>query len=833
MPPIDPLAPARRALRLTRAALVVERLVQALWLPVSVAALAFTAWAFDLHTLLPGDALIWVTGVVLLGVLAALVAGFWRFRWPTQAQAQARVDAHLPGRPLAALTDRQALGADDPASAALWQAHLARMSRAAAGARAQGPQPGLVQRDPYALRLIAATAAAMAVLFASGVQRGPLAGLPGAADAAIGASWEGWITPPAYTGRPGLYLNEIDREGFEVPQGSRVILRFYGPPGRFDVVQSLDDALRGDDSGQALELDARRSGRLEIDGPGGRAWDITVLPDALPTVTAQGLTRARGGVAELPFSAQDDHGVRFGQARITLDLSTVDSRHGRALAPEPREALVLTLPLPVTGSRTAFDEVLREDLSLHPFANLPVRVVLSVEDAAGQTGAAPELAAILPGRRFFDPAAQALIEVRQDLLWNTQNGRRAAMLMRAMIYEPGEAFRFEGAVDGIRGAFDVIEARLEAGDWTPEARDTVAQTLWDLALSMEEGELANARERLRRAQERLDQAMRDGASAEEIQELMDELREATRDYMDMLAEQAEPADQSGDQRDQGEEEGQRITQDQIQELMDEIQRLMEEGRMDEAADLMAQLNALLENLQMQRAEGGEGGEGDETMEGLGDTLSEQQDLADQTFEQLQEQFGDSPPRRDGQEGQEGNNGQGGSEPDKGDAEALAELAERQRALREQLRQQELGDLPGEDTAEGQAALDALEEAERQMAEAAEALEEGDARGALDRQAEALEALREGVRQLRDARDADLRERAEAEGQQGQATGQGRDPLGRDLGEGRDGQEFGSVVPGQDPRARARELLDEIRRRQAERERPEAERDYLDRLIERF
>ena len=251
--------------------------------------------------------------------------------------------------------------------------------------------------------------------------------------------------------------------------------------------------------------------------------------------------------------------------------------------------------------------------------------------------------------------------------------------------------------------------------------------------------------------------------------------------------------------------------------MDQVQQLMEEGRMDEAAALMAQLNALLDNLQMQRGEGGEPMPGGETMEGLGDTLGDQQGLADQTFDELQQQFGQGDPAGKDAE------------------QAMRDLAERQRALMEQLREQQLGETPGEGTPEAEAGLDSLDQAQRSMEGAAQALEQGDLRGALERQAETLDALREGLRAFRDAQTADRRERQGSEGEDQQAQGQGgaRDPLGREMGDGRQGQDFGSVVPGVDPRARARELLDEIRRRQAERERPEGERDYLNRLIEQF
>jgi uncharacterized membrane protein YccC len=70
----------------------------------------------------------------------------------------------------------------------------------------------------------------------------------------------------------------------------------------------------------------------------------------------------------------------------------------------------------------------------------------------------------------------------------------------------------------------------------------VAEILWNAALFLEEGDLDDALERLRQAQERLSEAMRQGASDEEIAQLMQELREAMNDYMRQLAENAEPGD---------------------------------------------------------------------------------------------------------------------------------------------------------------------------------------------------------------------------------------------------------------------------------------------------
>ena len=62
--------------------------------------------------------------------------------------------------------------------------------------------------------------------------------------------------------------------------------------------------------------------------------------------------------------------------------------------------------------------------------------------------------------------------------------------------------------------------------------------------------------------------------------------------------------------------------------------------------------------------------------------------------------------------------------------------------------------------------------------------------------------------------------------------QGNDPLGRPGGGSQVG-EGDRLLQGEDVYRRARELLDEIRRRTGEDDRPEIERDYLQRLLDRF
>ena len=64
-------------------------------------------------------------------------------------------------------------------------------------------------------------------------------------------------------------------------------------------------------------------------------------------------------------------------------------------------------------------------------------------------------------------------------------------------------------------------------------------------------------------------------------------------------------------------------------------------------------------------------------------------------------------------------------------------------------------------------------------------------------------------------------------------GADRDPLGRSVGSDGSVGTDQRLLQGEDVYRRARELLDEIRRRSGEGERPESERDYLRRLLDRF
>jgi uncharacterized protein (TIGR02302 family) len=831
-----------RPLRLTLAGMLAERAAQAFW---PLAATVMAAGAL----LLSGVLALWPgwLGQALLAILiftglVTFALGLRRFRPVHRAQALARLDATLPGHPIAALTDTQAIGADDPASVAVWLTHRRRMADALEGLRPLPPRPGLARRDPFALRLIAATALATALLFGAGTQRGDLAALvPGSAEAAIAeASWEGWIEAPSYTGKPTLYLADQPPGALAVPIGSRVTLRLYGRVGALDVAETFSATPPDDLTAPTRAFRITGDGTLSI---GADSWTISAIPDAHPRIQPSGdLTRTLAGEMRLPFTAHDDYGVTTGQARISLDLARADRRHGLAADPEPRDDVVVDLPMPYRGDRREVRELLVENLSEHAWAGLPVTVTFTATDAAGQSGDSAPVEIVLPGRRFLNALAAAIVEQRRDILWTIDNARRSARLLRAISNRPEGLFAKDVHYLQIRTA----AGTLEQPGLTPQGRDAVAAALWAIAVEIEDGALADALERLRRAQERLSEAMRQGATPEELQELMQDYRDAMRDYMRQLGQQE--AENRTDEPDDGRPRME-MTQEDLQAMMDRIDELMQQGRMEEAQELLDQLQQMMENMEMTEGASGQPGqsEGERSMEELGDTLRQQQGLSDQAFRNLQEQLnpgaqaGQSGENvgRDGGQGQgESHTGEGSEGSDQGENGQQGQgesLAERQRALEDELARQRDG-LPGEGTPEGDAARDALDRAGRAMDEAAGALEQGDIPGALDRQAEAMEGLREGMRNLEDS----MRREAQSRdpGDQGQLAGQPgqrqqTDPLGRNPGGSGATASDSPLENREDVYRRAQELMDELRRRSGEAARPELEREYLKRLLDLF
>ncbi|MDZ4395035.1 DUF4175 domain-containing protein [Cypionkella sp.] len=800
-------------LRITLAGLWAERITRAFWPFWTIAITSLAAAAFGLQDLLPIEAAWFGMVTATLGLIWGVIHGIRAFRRPTRVEALIRLDSKLPGQPIAALRDTQAIGITDEASKAVWAAHRARMAARAATAKPVQPDLQLSSRDPFALRYVALTALVMALMFGSIWRVTSVAGLTpgGTANAAAGPAWEGWAQPPAYTGKPALYLNDQTADALTLPTGTRLQIRLYGEPGALIVTETVSGRTDAPPASQpAQDFTVTTSGKLAIEGAAGRAWTIIATPDRAPSITpAAEISRDGEGRFKQKFTAKDDYGVTKGEVTIALDLAAVTRSFGLKTDPETIAPVILDLPLPVRGSRAEINTTLVDDLSESVLSNLPVTLTYAATDAAGQTGTAEPIHLVLPGKRFFDPLADALIEMRRDMLWSRSNAPTSLQILKAVSNQPGDIFPDDKTYSRLKAVIKRLDT--EAKTLTPKARDEIAKELWDISLMIEDGKLNNAKDRMMRAQDRLAEAIRKGASPEEIQKLMDELRDALDEYMREEAKKnpPDPNDETSPQN-----QGPTITQDQIDQMLDKLQQLMEEGKTAEAAELMKQLQDLMNNMKVQQGDGqgGKGSPGKQAMKDLGNTLRDQQGLSDDSF-------------RDLQDGQEGPGADGKT------------LSERQQELRERLRAlREGGKLPGQGSDKAEDGGQALDDAGRAMEDAERALEDGDLPGALDKQAEAMDKMREGLRDFGEALSEQDRQRGSTPEGNRQAqedeTGEGsRDPLGRpnSMRIGSDG----NLAENKEIYRRAQELLDEIRKRSGDQSRPESERGYLKRLLDLF
>ena len=133
--------------------------------------------------------------------------------------------------------------------------------------------------------------------------------------------------------------------------------------------------------------------------------------------------------------------------------------------------------------------------------------------------------------------------------------------------------------------------------------------------------------------------------------------------------------------------------------------------------------------------------------------------------------------------------------------------------------------------------DGLGEADSAMGDASGKLGEGNADGAVDSQGKALEALRKGAQSL-----AEAMQQGDGDGQgdgpgnragRQQSGGNQSDPLGRPLHGREYGDDYTVKIPGEIDVQRVRRILEELRRRLADPQRPQIELDYIERLLKDY
>jgi uncharacterized protein (TIGR02302 family) len=348
----------------------------------------------------------------------------------------------------------------------------------------------------------------------------------------------------------------------------------------------------------------------------------------------------------------------------------------------------------------------------------------------------------------------------------------------------------------------------------------VADFLWAMALQIEEGDATQAERDLRAAEQKLREALQRGASDEEIRKLMDELRAAADKFTRELAARAKEAPQDEQQR--------QMSSEDLKSLLDRMEDTARTGDKAQAEAMLDQLQNMFENMKSAQKSGESPGQRAmrKQMSELDKLLRDQQALRDDTFRQQQRdsrrRASPNPDQPDDQDASPSDP----SDPSQG------ELEDRQQQLRERLQamRRALKEL-GMEQEKG------FGDAEDAMGDAKEALKPG-GQGtgkAIGAQGRALEALRQGAEGM--AKQMQGQGQGEGDGsetvERGEGGQNGRDPLGRPLGREWRGPSQGRLNEGVGAAQRARRVLEEVERRLGDPSRRVEERDYLERLLQRY
>jgi uncharacterized protein (TIGR02302 family) len=879
LPPLPAGLAWRR--RLARAVLLFERVWPALWPALGLAGLFLCAALLDVLPLLPAwlHALLLVAGG--LGFIGLLAGGLRRVSAPGNTEADRRLEraSGLAHRPLAVFSDRSALAGGE----ALWRAHVARAAAQIGRLRVGLPQPGLAARDRYALRggLVVALVACFGIAGADAPLRlaravqpafPPQPGLPP-------TQIQAWITPPGYTGLAPLFLaaaggtagGGAEGKPVSVPAGSHLTVNVTGGVGAPSL--SLNGGtvafrMLGPDSYQA-DRDLSAGGRLAVRRGGGElgAWELTVVADRAPEVRFPeppgAATRGRRvPLVRLPWEVSHDYGVVSLKAELHLRARPQD------------KPVIVEIPLPGGAPKSARGVQL-EDLTANPWAGLPVTARLLAADAAGLVGESPVASFDLPERRFRNPVAQALMLVRKMLALKPED-RPAAMAILDHLAGLDDVWKNDP------GGFLNLAAvgSLLYRDTSPDAVGEAQLRMWELALHLEEGAteqtarvLAEARQSLREA---LDAQRRgDKIDPAEIDRRMKALQDALARHLQALAEQAkrDPNSQPFDAQ------GRPLDAQAMQRKAEQMRDAARQGKMDEARRDMAQLDRMLQALQnarpghrmtqAERQRAQQRQQGRQQMSVLQDIVGREGGLLDRSQSRLQDAMppadqrdpllplGQAPPPATDTPQQDA-----ARKTDQTVQQAL------RRALGELM--QQYGDLTGK-------VPENIGDADIAMQDAAQALAQGRDDKAGDAEQRAIAALQKGGQSMSAQMAQQFGQGQNGQGQDGQGQygegqdgeqyglgtgndpggdpygeepgggdrggtqfgnrqgGEQRDPLGRRIRPGTSGAMDSSDVrvPEQMEKDRARAIQEELRKRGADRSRPQSELDYIDRLLQQF
>ncbi|ENN90105.1 TIGR02302 family protein [Bartonella bovis] len=739
--------------------------------------------------------------LILFAILGSLFFLFG-FRFPTTKDVDYYIEqtSEFKNQPLSVQTDRLCVEDDDGSSVVIWREHQRRMAEQLRHVQVRFAYPNSAAYDPIAFRALFILLCVCAFSFSFGSSGGRLSDafdLRPLVDETL-IRIDAWVTPPAYTGIAPIYLTQSETTQFTVPEGSEVVVRVVNGAGvKVKAVSEEDEhkILLSEKKEQTtlndpmtrFETRLDRSMRLSVSSRyRQQQWHLHMIKDQAPTISWLAKPeRILAGSLELRYEMDDDYGVT--KAFVAIEPLLDHSENSSLLYKAPEIKLLLA-----RGGKGKMRTV--QDISGHPWAGSEVKITLVAEDGSGQQGRSKTFIMILPQRIFTNPVARAVDEQRRLLALDACARERVLDMLSALLVRPEDGLQNVTHFLALQSAW----IRLSAAKTDDQLRGVV-HYLWQIALGIEGDQFESAQQRLKQAQAALRDALRHGTSSEEIERLMANLRQTVNDYISAL-----PEKESKD----GNTRKTTLSKDSLSQKLDSIEEMAKLGSSSSAEQLLAEIEQTLDHLQSRKSnQAKEQNDHQETqmkkkLDQLGDLMRRQQEILNDThhLKKKQRHNGENVPSNEEKQ-------------NKALEDRLIEL------------QFELSELEKELSAQGLKQNDTLKEAEKKMNLAKTALDNGDYEMSMQNQSEALESLRQGAQSVL----KEMRNLLKQKGDNHNDVHGPQDPLGRPLSsQTGQGQEGGGVQ--KNDQMRARQILEEIRKRLNEDRIPEAEKSYLERLL---
>ncbi len=795
----------------------------------------------------PGAAITLI--IFLIGCIYLYKKDLRNFSWPPKKEIDRRLEkaSNLKHRPISGLQD----DLSNPAkfeTRTLWEDSKTHMLAALTKLRSPLPKPFAAQKDPYAIRL------GIILLFIVGLSvSGPrwderiwngLTPVSYSLDFKKADGISLWVTPPEYTGISQIILEGSgkNKDAIKIPTGSEVKIRVTGglghPSLKIGEKSTLLEHLGDDSYGLEMKVPDGTSFDIKQMYITRSTWNYALTPDTPPALEAKDPHEIlQSGQIRFPLTVTDDYGVKDVTMTMKLDPVVTEAPIG--------EPIIETRSV-ISPPGAAFNIQPVYDLTAHSWAGLPVTISFSINDHIGQSAALPAIKITLPERQFQHPVAKALIDTRKKLAWEPiKTSRKLARSTEQFLVHPS-AFGNDLVV------FLAIRAASSRLFYSPskETAKAVIALLWDTALRIEDGNLTLAARNLRDAQMALENAVKNpNITDQEIGQLMNKLRSAMAEYMMELQKELQKRLAQGKNAPMISPEmlSSMLDPEALSSFLDQLESQMMSGDKNAAQEMLSQLQRMMDMMDPSMAQPLPL-DMEMMMEGvneLQELIERQQELLDQTKGQMEitgvlqqktRSYGETlepnmslfdkwgldmedmppPPSFDAQ-----------GKPKEITINTQANKAE-QEALRFILGQLML---------EAGEALEEIPEnmglAEQEMRLSSDTLGENKPGLSIPHQEKAIEHLKESMEQL----SQQLMARIQQMTGMSMSGGMKMDPLGRPYGG--DGEKPGMFpgsrvkIPNEAERKRVEQILNLLRRRSGELDRPDYELDYYRRLLRQF